>query len=703
VSRPPASLRRDPRAHWLLLCVGALAMLVLLIISGYTTGVVGEHPGATPGRGFAPADILNGGPVLDGDHPHIPGIAARPRTIALTFDDGPSPWTPRILDVLERRHVPATFFQIGNDITRHTDVVRRIVRDGDEIGVHSFTHPELGALPAWRQRLELDSTQLALAAVTGYTTNLLRLPYSSEPDAVTATQMHAIERAHGYRVVLADLDTRDWARPGTAAIVAAATQPVAGGAIIMFHDGGGDRRQTVAALDQVITTWQSRGYTFQTVSHAIGAPSPWQAAGTTQRVRGAILVTAVRASHVLASVLSVLFILVGALSVLRVVVLLVFARRHDRRVRRPLDPSAAAPPLSIVVPAYNEAKVIAAAVQSLAASDYPDFEVIVVDDGSTDDTARIVRDLGLPGVRVIGQVNAGKATALNTGVAAATHDIVVMVDADTVFEPDTLRELVIAFAAPRGGAVSGNTKVGNRRSLLGRWQHIEYVMGFNLDRRMFDVLNCMPTVPGAIGAFRRAALQDVGGVGTDTLAEDTDLTMAVCRSGWRVVYSPTARAWTEAPGTLAQLWRQRYRWCFGTLQAMWKHRRAVVQRGAAGHLGRRGLPYLTVFQVVLPMLAPAIDVAALYGVVFLDPVTIGLTWLGFLAVQFIGAAYAFALDHESPRSLWALPLQQFVYRQLMYLVVIQSVASALYGIRLRWHKMQRTGDIADAPATVSST
>jgi cellulose synthase/poly-beta-1,6-N-acetylglucosamine synthase-like glycosyltransferase len=245
--------------------------------------------------------------------------------------------------------------------------------------------------------------------------------------------------------------------------------------------------------------------------------------------------------------------------------------------------------------------------------------------------------------------------------------------------------------------VSGNAKVGNRRGLIGRWQHVEYVIGFNLDRRMFDTLQCMPTVPGAIGAFRRAALIEVDGVSDDTLAEDTDLTMAIVRAGWRVVYAPQARAWTEAPASIGALWRQRYRWCYGTIQAMWKHRDAVSARGAAGKLGRRGLTYLLVFQVALPLLAPAVDVATIAGIVTGHAAALLLLWLGFLAVQFVGAVYAFALDHESPRVLWVLPVQQVVYRQLMYLVVLQSVANALYGAGLHWHKLERTGRLDDAP------
>jgi len=260
-------------------------------------------------------------------------------------------------------------------------------------------------------------------------------------------------------------------------------------------------------------------------------------------------------------------------------------------------------PVSVIVPAYNESAGIEAAVRSLLASDHA-VEIIVVDDGSTDGTADLVESLGLP-VRVIRQDNAGKPAALNTGIAAASYDLLVMVDGDTVFEPGTVRTLVQPFADPRIGAVSGNAKVINRGGLLGRWQHIEYVVGFNLDRRLFDLGQCMPTVPGAVGAFRRDALVRVGGVSDATLAEDTDLTMAICRDGWRVVYEEDAIAWTEAPASLGALWRQRYRWSYGTMQAMWKHRGTVLHTGAAGRLGRRGLVYLTLFQVLLPLLAPS--------------------------------------------------------------------------------------------------
>jgi cellulose synthase/poly-beta-1,6-N-acetylglucosamine synthase-like glycosyltransferase len=270
--------------------------------------------------------------------------------------------------------------------------------------------------------------------------------------------------------------------------------------------------------------------------------------------------------------------------------------------------------------------------------------------------------------------------------------VIVTVDADTVFEDDTLRRLVEPFADPDMGAVAGNTKVGNRRGLLGTWQHIEYVTGFNLDRRLYDVLRAMPTVPGAVGAFRREAIGGAGGFSSSTLAEDTDLTIALGRSGWNVVYVEDARGWTEAPATLAGLWRQRYRWSYGTMQAVWKHRSALWRR-EDGKVGRRGLPYLILFQIALPLLAPVIDIFALYGVVFLDPLPVLGFWLAFTLLQLALGVYAFRLDGERLRPLWALPLQQFVYRQLMYLVVIQSVISAVRGLGLRWQHVERTGEI----------
>jgi cellulose synthase/poly-beta-1,6-N-acetylglucosamine synthase-like glycosyltransferase len=359
--------------------------------------------------------------------------------------------------------------------------------------------------------------------------------------------------------------------------------------------------------------------------------------------------------------------------------------------------------VSIVVPAHNESVVIARAVSSLAASHYPDFEIIVVDDGSTDGTPEAIEALDLQKVRLLRQQNQGKAAALNRGTIEARNQIVVMVDADTVFERATLKRLVQPLADPKVGAVSGNTKVGNRGGFLGRFQHIEYVMGFNLDRRLYDRLGSIPTIPGAIGAFRRNALLQIGGVSSATLAEDTDLTLAIHRGNWRVSYAEYARAWTEAPSSLGALWRQRFRWSYGTMQAVWKHKDCLWRPNAKGQLRRRALLYLTLFQIILPLSGPMIDLLALYGLIFTNPIPVIFYYALFNALLMVQAVYAFILDRESLRPLWALPIQQFLYRQLIYLVVIEAIRSALLGLRLRWQQARRTGRIEDAPASTHGT
>jgi len=405
------------------------------------------------------------------------------------------------------------------------------------------------------------------------------------------------------------------------------------------------------------------------------------------------------------ALLAVLLVAASVLTVVRLSLLVGFAAAHRRRARRrrtrrPLrDEPGYLPDVSVVIPAYNEAAGIAATIRSMVRSRYRGrIEIIVVDDGSSDDTAAIARNLGIPYVRVISQPNSGKPGALSRGIAEARSDILVLVDGDTVFQPDTLGRLIAPLAAADVGAVSGNTKVGNRRGFLGSWQHLEYVMGFNLDRRLFDMFGTIPTVPGAIGAFRRAALAAVGGISTDTLAEDTDLTMALCRSPWRVVYAPGAIAWTEAPSTLRQLWRQRYRWSYGTMQAMWKHRRAVIEHGQSGRFGRYCLTYLALFHVLLPLIAPVVDVFSIYGLMFLNPAKVIGFWLLFVLLQALAGGYALWLDGERLRSLWVLPLQQVVYRQLMYLVTIQSAITALIGTRQRWQVIHRAGVFADQSA-----
>jgi cellulose synthase/poly-beta-1,6-N-acetylglucosamine synthase-like glycosyltransferase/peptidoglycan/xylan/chitin deacetylase (PgdA/CDA1 family) len=702
-TKPRAGGRGEPRAHWVLLLLGVVVLLAELAFNGFVrhVGAEGSNPPPIPAdQAGTPVAMDGAGPVLRlGPDGTVTSRSMPAGTIALTFDDGPDPqWTPQILTLLDRYHAHATFFVIGSHVNEYPDVARQILAQGSEIGVHTFTHAQLATVAAWRRRLELTLCQNAIAGATGRLATLMRPPYSSEPDAVSEadfTAMRDAARADLF-VVLADHDTNDWKRPGVPAIVSAATPEGGKGAVVMMHDGGGDRSQTVAGVEALLKTLTAKGYRFTTVSAGLGLSPADVAASTSVSLRGQALRWAQIIGSWLATAMLVLLALASLLTVLRLALQFGAAHIQVRRVRRRRQQLLYLGPVSVIVPAYNEEANIASTVKSLVDSDYPDVEVIVVDDGSTDDTYGIVSRLNLPGVRVVRQDNAGKPAALNTGIALARNDLLILVDGDTVFQPDAVGRLLQRFIDPKVGAISGNTKVANRRGLLGRWQHVEYVMGFNLDRRLFEIAECMPTVPGAIGAFRRVALAEVGGVSAATLAEDTDLTMAIIRADWRVVYEESAIAWTEAPSSLRQLWRQRYRWCYGTMQAMWKHRRAFVERGLAGKLGRRGLAYLLMFQVLLPLAAPALDAYAIYGAFFQPWTRVAGLWFGFFGLQLLAAAYALRLDGERLRTLWVLPLQQVVYRALMYLVVVQSTVTALAGIRLKWHRIDRTGQAAEA-------
>ncbi|MFF3405694.1 glycosyltransferase [Streptomyces sp. NPDC002742] len=698
--------RRRLPMRFLLPTTILVAMMAMLMLRGYVhSEILADHrirPEAATDK--VPDKILDGGPVIDTRSGRTTSLSVPDHRLVLTFDDGPDPtWTPKVLDVLKARHAHAVFFVTGTMASRYPELVARMVREGHEVGLHTFNHPDLSYQSKSRIDWELSQSQLALEGAAGIRTSLFRPPYSSFADAMDDKSWPVTQYVgtRGYITVVNNTDSEDWQKPGVDEIIRRATPKGGKGAIVLMHDSGGDRHQTVQALDKFVPELQRQGYDFENLTEALNAPSAHTPVKGLDLWKGKAWIFLVQASEKITDGLIVCIAIIGVLVFTRFGMMLLLSVLHARRVRRKgfrWGPASVTEPVSVLVPAYNEAKCIENTVNSLMTSEHP-VEIIVIDDGSSDGTARIVEDMRLRNVRVVRQQNAGKPAALNRGLANASHDIIVMMDGDTVFEPATVRELVQPFADPRVGAVAGNAKVGNRDSLIGAWQHIEYVMGFNLDRRMYDILRCMPTIPGAVGAFRRSALERVGGMSDDTLAEDTDITMALHRDGWRVVYAENARAWTEAPESVQQLWSQRYRWCYGTMQAIWKHRRALIERGPSGRFGRVGLPLVSLFMVLAPLLAPLIDVFLLYGVVFGPTQKTVIAWLGVLAIQLVCAAYAFRLDKERMTHLISLPLQQILYRQLMYVVLLQSWITALTGGRLRWQKLRRTG-VVGAPGSV---
>jgi cellulose synthase/poly-beta-1,6-N-acetylglucosamine synthase-like glycosyltransferase len=390
-----------------------------------------------------------------------------------------------------------------------------------------------------------------------------------------------------------------------------------------------------------------------------------------------------------------LFGIAIALLGLRAVVLAILAPLQARRSRR--RGKTALPPglrVSVVVPAYNEEAVIARTVQSLLEQEPPVLEVVCVDDGSKDRTLAVLREAfsGNPRVRIFGKPNGGKASALNLGFAEARGDVVVALDSDTIFTRETVALLTAPFADPRVGAVAGNAKVGNRVNRLTRWQALEYVTAQNLERRAWDLAGAVPVVPGAVGAWRRAAVLAAGGFHEDTLAEDTDLTLRLIADGFRVVYAEHALAYTEAPETAKALLKQRFRWTYGVLQACWKHKGRLFHRGG-GVLGWVILPTFAVYQFLVPLIAPVVDVLLLISLVRGQALATAGYYLLFFALDLLLSAVALLLEGEDLALLYGLFVQRIAYRQLLWVALARSIWNAIAGFAVGWGKLQRTGTV----------
>lgn len=655
---------------------------------------------------------------------------ARDKLVSLTFDDGPDPtWTPKILSILERYHVPATFFIIGENGVGNRALLQRMIADGDEIGNHSYTHPNMAEEAETGVKLEMNATQRLIEAFTGRSTRLFRAPYFGDAEPTTADEIYPalLAQEQGYTVVGLHVDADDWKRPGTQTIIDRVLQGVSNASpersanVVLLHDGGGNRAQTVAALPTIIEGLEKAGYRIVPVSTLAGLDRD----EVMPRVQGMDL-AAVRADvaafTVIGAVLAALdwtFFFAIALGMVRSVSLALLALLPPRKAPgqgEPLADTGERPLVTVIIPAYNEERVIEASIRRILASDYPRIEVIVADDGSRDGTSAIVEAAfsADPRVRLLTLANGGKASALNRALAFASGGIVVALDADTQFEPATVSRLVRWFADERIGAVAGNAKVGNRVNLVTRWQAVEYVTAQNLERRALTRFDAIMVVPGAVGAWRREALDDVGGYPEDTLAEDQDLTIAIQRKGWKIAYDEEAVAWTEAPESLRALGKQRFRWSFGTLQCLWKHRAVLWQRRPSA-LAFIGMPQAWLFQIVFAVISPAIDLALLLSLAGTalrvsqhgwaqtqtDVLRMGAYWLIFTAVDLACGWVAYRLDVREKRFPGLLLLaQRIVYRQLMYGVVIRAVDAALAGLGIGWGKLERTGRVS-APETPS--
>ena len=647
------------------------------------------------------------------------------KKLVLTFDDGPDPvYTPEILDILSRENIPAAFFVVGINAENNIPIVKRIYREGHEIGNHTFTHPNIAKVSKKRAVIEMDATRLLIECITGHSTVLFRAPFNADFEPQKAEELIpvAIAREKNYLDIGESIDPLDW-EPGTSAdsivarVIAGKERMTAqnlSGNIILLHDAGGDSRQaTVDALPRIIHYFKERGYTFTTIADILSKkkddlmpPVPKGSGYYLLQLNYILAMSGYLGSHILTSV----FIVFIILSLLRILFMAVMATKQHRWEKKfglqyfwKADGSGA-PKVSIIVPAYNEEVNAVSSIQNLLRTDYPHYEIIFVDDGSKDSTYEKVKKAfeNNPLLSVFRKPNGGKASALNYGIQQSGADYVICIDADTKLLPDAVSKLMMHFGdhvyhrGKKVGAVAGNVKVGNTVNWITRWQSIEYISSQNFDRKAFAYLNAITVVPGAIGAFRKAAIEEAGGFTTDTLAEDCDLTIRMLRCNYIVENENSAIAMTEAPETIKMFIKQRFRWSFGVMQTFWKNRDMLFSsRNKA--LGWIALPNILLFQYIIPSIIPLADLMMLIGLRFGNAARIGKYYLIFLLVDLGVAILAFSFEKEKLIKLvWLIP-QRLVWRWLLWYVLFKSFRRAIKGELQNWGVLKRTGNVKEIP------
>jgi len=663
--------------------------------------------------------------------------------VAITFDDGPDPaYTPKILDILRDKNAKAAFFLIGSQAEKFPGLAERIYREGHEIGNHTWSHPDVSNISQNWMKLEMNSTERLFAAKIGVKPLFFRPPYSIDEEPDVDEQVKPLEQIQGmgYITVGSKIDPNDWradphhtAEQLTADVVSQLTQLRPGclkvpcGNIILLHDGGGDRSETVRALPMIIDAARAHGFEIVSVAELLGQQRDQVMLPLSANERWSAVVD--RFGFDLYGWayqgIVVIFFLGNILMTSRLLLIGGLAIYERFRSRHEIAVSPAPYTVAVLIPAYNEEKVIVNTVHAALASQYPRerLRVIVIDDGSHDQTVAVTEQAFAPEIRsgrllVLSKPNAGKAEALNYGLTRVTEEIFVGIDADTVIAPAAIARLVTHFENPRVGAVAGNTKVGNRINLWTRWQALEYITSQNFERRALDALGAVAVVPGALGAWRTGVVRAAGAFHPGTVAEDADLTMSLLQAGYRVEYEDRALAFTEAPTNANGLMRQRFRWSFGILQSVWKHRGAF-RRG--GVLGWVALPNIVIFQILLPVVSPFIDVMFIFGALSYavarhfhpnsanaaDFEKLAAFFLIFMVTDFIASVIAFSLERREPEAredVWLLGqvwLQRFAYRQLFSVVLFKTLKRAVDGRPFSWDKLERTAAVA-APVPVSA-
>lgn len=625
------------------------------------------------------------------------------KKVAISFDDGPDPkYTGKVLDILNEYDVKAAFFLIGQNASMHPSLTKEIYDGGHEIGSHTFTHKDITSLSDAELEFELNSTQRVIQGITGHSAVMFRPPFlainelpGELPTEDVLKRFLKIQEL-GYTVVSATVDPQDWSGKTADEIFNDTINRVQNGRTILLHDSGGDRTPTLEALPRIIEWLKTNDYSIVPVSELVELERNEVMPKVQETEKSIVPLYLYGSSFNSALIKSAKVFLSGliAIGLFRLAILVFFSYKQKKKSEQLVFEDSTLPLVTVLIAAYNEEEVIGKTIQSIMNSNYSNFEIVIVDDGSTDQTASIVEIEvdKYPNIHLIKKDNGGKATALNLGIQRAAAEIIVTLDADTLIVEDTISLIIRHFNDPNVGAVSGNVKIGNRKNILTWWQHIEYVTGYNLEKRAFDELDSITVVPGAIGAWRKSALNAVDLFEEDTLAEDTDVTMKLLRKGYKIRSEVKAIAYTEAPEDLKSFIKQRYRWTFGILQCLWKHQKAIFNMKNK-KLGFIAMPNM-IFQYVLLASAPIADYIFILALVSGNMLVVYF-YLFFLVADSLVSVYAFSLEKENKRPLLSLFIQRMVYRQFFTFVVWKSFANAIKGQLQGWNKLKRTGNVAN--------
>jgi peptidoglycan-N-acetylglucosamine deacetylase len=655
----------------------------------------------------------------------------KPKTVALTFDDGPHPvYTSKIMDVLEDHGIKGTFFVVGEKVASYPDVARDIVRRGHEIENHTYLHTAISKVDREKAVAEIMATSDIIEFITGESAKYFRRPYSDSTSVNSQADIAYLQLLDnlGLQASEYDIDSKDWQLTSADDIFKKVKKDIAelpNGSYsqVLLHDSHDNPELTLQALPLIIEYFKSKGVSLVRVdelakvatneSRVIKDTTAYMALSLKNIfIRGFVLLNLVFISF---AVTKYIWMVIGSF-----VYLLLRKKRgssqHHRRKRR------RRPTLAVIIACYNEEKVIGMTIESLLMSTYKKFRIIVINDGSTDNTKKVVEKYVKLDSRVelISTHNQGKAHALQLGIAHVKNKWLVFCDADTIFAPNALKEYSKTVNSSTNlGAVAGRIRVGNDINFLTRAQVIEYSVAHTFIKPAQDILNTVTVVPGACGLWNRKKLIAAGGFPSDTLAEDADATINIVSYGGRVSYENGILADTEAPLNMVSLYKQRTRWQLGNMQALFKHHRGVFNR-RYGALGYIGLPmfYIEILHVLFfPILLVFAAVNLL--IVILQIETILPTNVSFMSSQaFLSISLSvivldillsvFVIVRE-PKSwkqktqlLATLPYYYLFYRFFLSYSTFVALLRALRGRLHGWDHLKRSATVKQSPVLITS-